>query len=449
MTRSRRPSRRRTTRITSMFRRQSSTSPPTRWRTSAREDRAQGKTAARATRGRPFFVPQNSLEFRLFLCRWRQQPVEAQIDRALAIVVRPVAHGHEHDVGARARLPAEEGELLRELRVVELRERFVTERERLLELLRQIGLAARARYLRARWRLHPADRAAEIVVPLHEVGDDVAVAHLRRGRLEGVLGLGHQLGGGLKMLRRGCRLVAECLWDGGILRRSKARKSGKSEGHRENADAHGSALVLGKPLVCARDATVSSDWLSAVRAPGEIGAMHRCGHGSMRHQRFLMSQGEARGVQLYDFDGPRGRALGTPCTPRSSLRKVVTIAAEESAPAGSHASVRLSIACASAPFPRDASSSPKRATISGNAALSMRVPVFSAASDARNSASGVVSVLAACSDASIERRRAYAGGTRPYFARTFASSAVVSVAASARSPFSSSIAARRCPEASV
>jgi hypothetical protein len=129
-------------------------------------------------------------------------------------MVRPVARRHRLDRGARHVLSAEHRQLRAERRVVEVREGFIAELERLVKPGDQNGLGVFPRHLsRARRRLHSADRAAEEIVPLSEMRDDVAERHLRFRRFERILLRGHQVGGGHQVLGHHLGVVPERLGD--------------------------------------------------------------------------------------------------------------------------------------------------------------------------------------------------------------------------------------------
>src|SRR2546423_5045392 len=73
----------------------------------------------------------------------RQDAVQAQVIRFLAVVIGPVSHRDEHRGGHRERIRAKELDRLIELRVIELRERLLTELERLLEARDELLLGLR------------------------------------------------------------------------------------------------------------------------------------------------------------------------------------------------------------------------------------------------------------------------------------------------------------------
>src|SRR6476660_7629543 len=182
-----------------------------------------------------------SVESELLLGGGRQEAVQPEIVGALTVVIRPVADGHEHDAGARPCLSAEEWQFFAHLRVVELRERLIAKGEGFLQLARQFRLAAGTRDLGTRGGLGAADQTAEIVIPLDEMGDDIAEAHLRGRRLVAVLVGGHRVGGSDQVLGGRGRLGAKSLGDRSILRRHEAREYGERESHRDYTDTHGRA----------------------------------------------------------------------------------------------------------------------------------------------------------------------------------------------------------------
>src|SRR5207249_61501 len=100
------------------------------------------------------------------LRRGRQDGVEPQVIRFLAVVIRPVPHCDHDRGGAREGVGTEQLDRLVELRIVQVRERRLAELERLLEPCNE-GVLAQGRVRRGTLRCrHAGDLAAEHVVPL-------------------------------------------------------------------------------------------------------------------------------------------------------------------------------------------------------------------------------------------------------------------------------------------
>src|ERR1043166_7870599 len=166
----------------------------------------------------------------------RQESVEPEVDRRLAVMIAPVIGSDHHCAGAGER-HAEDGHVLAEVGVGQLGDRVVAELEGLLEPRDQGLLSARGGQLRSLRRLHAADLTAERVVAAAEVQNDVGEAHLRRRRLEEILVGRHDLSGGDQVLSGARRLIPK-----GVCRRRLRRREGWEDQKAEDSErgAHGS-----------------------------------------------------------------------------------------------------------------------------------------------------------------------------------------------------------------
>src|SRR6266568_1840490 len=136
------------------------------------------------------------------LRRGRQDAVQPQVVRFLAVVIRPVCHRNE---GCRRprHVHAEHRDRVGQLRVVHACKGLLTELEGLFEPCDELLLGRGAVYRRALRHREAGGVAAEDVVALvREVHLDLCEAHLRRRGTIVVLVRGAALGGGRRNSRR-------------------------------------------------------------------------------------------------------------------------------------------------------------------------------------------------------------------------------------------------------
>src|SRR5690242_4787633 len=127
--------------------------------------------------------------------RRRQVAVQAQVDRHLAVVIRPVGHGDQGRHPLRDLAAAEKVDAVPQLGILDLRQHGLAILERILEPGDQLVLGIGARELVGIGRLRAGRRAAEVVVPfLDQVGDHIPERHLGGCGLVAVLVGGHFLG---------------------------------------------------------------------------------------------------------------------------------------------------------------------------------------------------------------------------------------------------------------
>src|SRR5207245_2192020 len=144
----------------------------------------------------------------------RQQSVQAQVDRHLAVVVCPVGHGDQPRHRLRDLTTAEEVDAVAQLRVLDLPQRGLAELERGLEAGHELVLGIRPGELVHVGLLHAARCAAALVVPfLDQVGDHVPVAHLGGRGLIAVLVGRHLLRGVHDVLRLALRHGPDTIGD--------------------------------------------------------------------------------------------------------------------------------------------------------------------------------------------------------------------------------------------
>src|SRR6266566_2956138 len=151
------------------------------------------------------------------LRRGRQQPVQPQVDRRLAVVVRPILGEGHHQTPTRHLSALEERHAVGELRVVDVCQRRGAEIERALERRDELVLGVFGCDLRLLGCRRARDRAAHRIVPARKMRHDPPEGHLCRRGVVAVLIRGH--------LCRGLHQVA-CLACGGVLQRARDRVLG-------------------------------------------------------------------------------------------------------------------------------------------------------------------------------------------------------------------------------
>ncbi len=196
---------------------------------------------------------------RFFGCR-RKLAVEAEIDRHLAVVIGIVRRCRGHDCRTCHAGAAKEWKRLGELGIVQGGESLIAEGEGLTKARDKHLLFVGGRDLGTSGRLDAADRAAEVVIGLGKVNDDVAKAHLRRCRLESVFGRVELLGGGDEILCRFLGVVAKSGGNGICLGRGKARKEQYCDGGRAGAEMQWRYPWWSRIEFCTVCRLLSSEW---------------------------------------------------------------------------------------------------------------------------------------------------------------------------------------------
>src|SRR5205809_1015577 len=154
------------------------------------------------------------------LRRRRQDAVQPQVVRFLAVVIRPVADRDQDRGRAGERVRAEELNRLGELRIVQLGERLLAELERLPQPSDELVLGHRAVHGAALRRGHAGGLTAQLIVALiREVDLNLREAHLRRRRPVVVLLRWHRLVGGDQNAPKALLHLAERVRDGARRRR--------------------------------------------------------------------------------------------------------------------------------------------------------------------------------------------------------------------------------------
>src|ERR1051326_1082383 len=178
--------------------------------------------------------------------RRRQDAVEPQVIRFLAVVIGPVADRNQDRGRLREGIGTEQLNRRGELRVVQFRQRRLAEAERLLQAGGELFLSGGGIDRGPLWDRNAGELAADLVVPfIGEMNLDFREAHLRRRGSIVVLLRRHRFGGGHQNARVALLLGTECICDRAGRRRRDGRRGLRGRRAGEHRDGEQESISTG------------------------------------------------------------------------------------------------------------------------------------------------------------------------------------------------------------